>query len=131
MTRRALWVTLVGVLALCALAGGLQAAGLLDGKTFAGETGEKGKTSGDKETFVFQDGRFDPLACHKYGFSGAPYTAKAEGDTVHFQSETHSEKEGTMRWKGTVRGNGIAGTVGWTKAGQAPIEYWFRGELGK
>jgi hypothetical protein len=40
-----------------------------------------------------------------------------------------SAKEGKNHWKGTVKGNAIEGTQVWTKAGQAPIEYWFRGTL--
>ena len=32
--------------------------GLLDGKTFAGETGEVGKTTGDQDGFVFKGGTF-------------------------------------------------------------------------
>jgi hypothetical protein len=105
------------------------AAGLLDGRTFVGEMGEKGKEKGDEETFVFKDGRFDPIACHQYGFGPAPYTAKAEGNEVHFEAVTKSDEEGAMQWQGTVQGAAISGTVLWTKQGQAPIEYWFKGQL--
>jgi hypothetical protein len=58
--------------------------GLLDGKTFVGETGEKGKAKGDKEQFIFADSKYDPIACHKYGFSSTSYTAEGKGDSITF-----------------------------------------------
>jgi hypothetical protein len=115
------------VLTILATAGVVTGTGYLDGRTFVGEMGEKGKEKGDPETFVFKDGTFDPLDCHKWGFSGAPYTTKEEDGRIHFTAETKSEKEGTMSWKGAVQGDAISGTVVWTKQGQAPIEYWFKG----
>ena len=39
-----------------------------------------------------------------------------------------SPKEGTIRWKGTVTGDHVEGTYVWTKAGQADIEYWLKGQ---
>lgn len=119
--------TLVLAFSLPGLCGSAEMAkGLLDGKTFVGETGEKGKDKGDKESFVFQDGTFDPLQCHPWGFGASPYTARQEGEAVRFESVTTSEKEGSMKWTGTVQGERMEGTMVWTKAGQAPIEYWFR-----
>jgi hypothetical protein len=115
------------VLIILATAAVVTGTGYLDGRTFVGETGEKGKTKGEPETFVFKDGTFDPLDCHKWGFSGAPYTTKEEDGRIHFAAETKSDKEGTMSWKGAVQGDAISGTVVWTKQGQAPIEYWFKG----
>lgn len=34
-----------------------------------------------------------------------------------------------MVWAGRVRGDRIEGTMVWTKEGQAPADYWFRGTL--
>jgi hypothetical protein len=142
MIQRNAWVKKLGVLAVAAAVLAVVAmpvlgaatpppAGSLDGKTFTGETGEKGKTKGDAETFVFKGQTFDPLDCHKYGFSAAPYTSKEEGGRIRFEAETKSAKEGSMRWKGIVQGETLAGTMIWTKAGQAPITYWFKGMLKK
>ena len=119
------------VLTLLAWGAVASGAGYLDGRTFTGETGEKGKTTGDAETFVFKDNTFDPLDCHKYGFSAAPYTTKEEGGRIRFEAETKSPKEGSMRWKGVVQGETLAGSMIWTKDGQAPITYWFKGTLKK
>jgi hypothetical protein len=121
-------VVLIILLAWGAMASG---AGYLDGRTFTGETGEKGKAKGNPETFVFKDKTFDPLDCHRYGFSAAPYTTREEGGRVRFEAETKSDKEGSMRWQGAVQGDTLAGTMVWTKAGQKPIEYWFKGKLKK
>src|ERR1700690_2025607 len=74
----------------------LASASSLDGKSFAGETGEKGKTKGDKDTFTFKNGRFYSSACDKYGFGDAPYAVKEEGGKTVVTAETTSKKEGTM-----------------------------------
>lgn len=106
------------------------AEGALDGKTFSGMMGETGK-KGDEDELVFKDGKFSSVACEKYGFGEAPYTSAVKGDTTTFETETVSEKEGKMKWTGTVTGDKLDGTVVWTKDGQAPIEYWFKTELKK
>lgn len=61
--------------------------------------------------------------------AAAPYTARKVGEAVQFESTTQSEKEGEMAWIGRVRGDRLEGTMVWRKAGQAPIDYWFRGTL--
>jgi hypothetical protein len=135
MSRRR--IALASILALVLAAAAFRAAraaetkasGPLDGRRFRGETGEKGKAKGDPESFVFADGRFDPLDCHRWGFAAAPYTARSEGDAVHFEAETVSPKEGSMVWKGKVQRDTLEGTMVWRKAGQDPIEYWFKGAL--
>jgi hypothetical protein len=107
------------------------AAGTLDGKTFAGETVEKGKSKGGKDEFVFKGGKFRSTACDAYGFLEASYAAAANASSTTFSAETHSPKEGTMVWKGTVSGDTIDGTAVWTKKGQADITYTFHGTLKK
>lgn len=104
--------------------------GALDGKTFSGEMGEKGK-KGDGDELIFKDGKFSSAACEKYGFGDAPYTATVSGDTTTFEADTVSAKEGKMKWTGTVTGDKLDGTVMWYKEGQAPVEYWFKTELKK
>jgi hypothetical protein len=105
--------------------------GMLDGKTFSGTLGEKGKTNGDKDDYIFKDGTFRSTICDAYGFSAASYTAKAEGDAIAFEATTHSTKEGEMVWKGTVKGDAVDGTVVWKKGGKAAKDYWFTGTLKK
>jgi hypothetical protein len=105
--------------------------GVLDGKTFVGEVGEKGKKNGDKDTFTFKDGKFHSKACDPYGFGDGVYTATVNGDTTTIQVETVSAKEGKMEWTGTVKGDTFDGTLTWHKGNKAPKEYWFKGESKK
>ncbi len=118
-TRR--WTRLCVAMALGTAwaAGALAQAGALDGKSFTGTFTEKGRTRGDKDTLVFKDGKFRSTACDAYGFSEAAYSATAGGGGTTFEATTTSPREGTMTWKGTVRGDRIEGTAVWMKKGQA------------
>ena len=121
---------LVAVLGLARAAAAADAKGALDGKTFVGETGEKGKAAGakaEKDTLHFADAKFHSTGCDAYGFTEAPYTATTAADgTIQWTSEATSAKEGKIHWKGTVKGDTLTGTFTWTKAGQAPIDYWVK-----
>jgi hypothetical protein len=125
------WILAVAVLCLARPAAAADAKGVLDGKTFVGETGEKGGKTGaaktEKDTLHFANGKFHSVACDPYGFTEAPYTATTAADgSVQWTSEATSSKEGKILWKGTVKGDSLTGTFTWTKAGQAPIEYWVK-----
>jgi len=134
MNRVGWWVGTVGVVASLALAGtGVQAAeqakGTLDGKVFSGEVANKGKKHGDKDNFVFRDGTFRSTACDPYGFKPTAYTAVTNGNATAFEAKAISPKEGTMMWKGTVRGSAIEGTTQWHKSNGKIQEMWFKGSL--
>ena len=103
----------------------------LDGKSFVGEMGEKGKTKGDKDTFVFKEGRFRSTACDKYGFGDAPYAVKEEGGKMAVTAETTSKKEGVMTWTLDVDGDALTGVTMWKKGDKAPREYWVKASLKK
>jgi len=128
---RAVMMALLAFNAVLAVSPVYASNGLLDGKTFVGETGEKGKAKGDKEQFIFADNKYDPLACHKYGFSGTPYTAEGRGDSITFVAEHSNQKEDRMRWEGTARGDMLEGVMMYWQGKKAPREYWFRGTLVK
>jgi hypothetical protein len=101
----------------------------LDGATFVGTMTETGKTREEPDQLVFKDGKFRSTACDVYGFSEAPYTsAVSDGDT-RFEATATSPKEGTMKWKGSVKGNTIQGAADWMKKGQADTHYTFQGKL--
>ncbi len=119
---------LVGIL-LCFSAPARLAAqtGALDGKTFSGELIKKGKSKGDKDEYVFRDGKFRSTACDQWGFSEAPYTATVTGETTTFDATTESAKWGTMTWHGSVIGDRLEGTVVWSKKGKVKGEYVLRG----
>jgi hypothetical protein len=111
--------------------------GPLDGKTFVVETGEKGKSGGDKDTLTFKDGNFHSTGCDQYGFGDGAYTSTINGDTIQFEAVTTSPTKGKMTWKGTVKGDKIeVGYVWvdashWYKPNPKPLEKWAKGELKK
>jgi len=107
---------------------------ILDGKKFIGPTGEKGKKIHHEDVLSFSDGKFTSSMCYEYGFTGGPYTATVEGDSIHFQAETISPTHGKMEWKGTLRGDSLDVTYSWTKERwywTTYREYWFKGTLKK
>jgi hypothetical protein len=99
----------------------------LDGKVFTIESAEKGKTNTEKEDVDFTKGKFHSQACDRYGFEAGSYTLNGD----KFEADTTSAKEGKIHWSGTVSGDHIDGTYLWSKSGQKPIEYWFKGTLKK
>jgi len=111
--------------------------GPLDGKTFVVETGEKGKSGGDKDTLTFKDGNFHSTACDQYGFGDGAYTSTVNGDSIQFEAVTTSPTKGKMTWKGTVIGDKIeVGYVWvdashWYKPNPKPLEKWAKGEMKK
>ncbi len=110
----------------------MAAAHLLDGKSFKGPTGEKGKKTHHEDVLVFKDGQFTSSMCFEYGFTGGPYTAWAEGDLIHFEAETISPTHGKMNWKGTLQGDTMEVEYSWTKERwlwTTYREYWFKGTL--
>ena len=107
---------------------------ILDGKTFVGPTGEKGKKVHHEDVLRFSDGKFTSSECFQYGFKGGPYTTTIEGDTIHFQAETISPTHGKMVWQGTLKGDTLEVTYSWTKERwfwTTYREYWFKGTLKK
>jgi hypothetical protein len=113
------------------------ASGVLDGKTFVIQEGEKGKEAKGSDTLVFKDGKFRSVGCEKYGFGNGPYTATVQGDTITFVADTTSEKKGKMHWEGTVQGDRIqvnyvwVDRTHWYKPNPKPLEKWGKGELKK
>ena len=101
----------------------------LDGATFVGTMVEQGKTKGDPDQLVFKDGKFRSTACDAYGFTETPYTTAVSDVDTRFEAVATSPKEGTMTWKGTVKGNTVEGTADWVKKGQADMHYTFKGKL--
>jgi hypothetical protein len=123
------FATLASLLVAAALFGTAAAALPLDGKTFQGEVKDKGKAHGDKDTFIFSDGKFRSTACDAYGYDSGTYKATQQGDAWAFEAQTHSKKWGTMTWKGTIKGDSIEGTAVRSKDGKAKDEQVFSGTL--
>jgi len=134
---KTLKVTLVSmVAAMVALwaIGQVQAStGLLDGITFVGPTGEKGKEAEGEDELRFDNGMLVSVGCADWGFGASSYRAKVEGDTINFTSEMTSAKHGKIVWKGTVKGDTINATYVWTKKRwywkNAHQEKWLKGTV--
>src|SRR5262249_36837790 len=107
----------------------------LDGKTFVGETGERGKPATaktEKDTLHFANGKFHSTGCDRYGFTEAPYTATAAADgTGRWSSQAASARESRRAGRGREEAETLAGSVSGREAGQAPIEYWVQARAQK
>lgn len=95
--------------------------GLLDGKVFIGTVGFKGGEANGEDEVIFQNGEFISIACMKWGFGPAPYTASREGDKVVFKAVMQSSKHGHITWYGQVKDDKLEATYIWTKKRW----YWF------
>lgn len=109
---------------------------LLDGKSFVGNNGEKGRPLDPNEVdeIVFENGLFRSLGCEPYNFDSREYSAQKVGDTIHFEAVTVSPTHGKISWKGVVDGEQANATFVWTKERwywDTRREYWFQGTLKK
>jgi hypothetical protein len=107
----------------------VEATMMLDGKSYQGLFIEKGKSSGDPDTLTFANGRFRSSACDQYGYGDAPYSAIADGETVHFNAETESPRYGKLVWKGVIKGKGLKGEILMVQDGKPPIENFINATL--
>jgi len=106
-----------------------RAAGALDGKSFAGQVGEQGKTQGDADTLVFKDGKFRSTACDKYGFGDAPYTTKLEKAVTTAEAVTKNDKGETMEWTLSTFGELMSGKALYKRPGKDTVTYWVKAKL--
>lgn len=115
---------------LALLAAGAAAANPLDGMTFVGPTGEVGKEAFGDERLAFYDGKVYSEDCARWGFGEGAVTLRQEGDRVHFQAETQSQRYGRIVWEGVVTGDRIEAVYTWRKQGwfvEKVRQYWFTG----
>jgi len=110
------------------------ARGLLDGKVYVVEKGEKGKKADGKDTYIFVSGTFRSANYEKWeGFVEGAYTAAQDGDTVTFVADTASKSNGTIHWEGKVKDGVIDLRYTWTgrkprwyQVSTKPAEHWAR-----
>ena len=96
----------------------------LDGRSFHGIVLEAGKTEGDADTLLFADGRFRSTACDRYDYGDSAYTARRDGERIHFEAETESPRWGILQWQGTVTGQRLDGTLTMVRDGAPVGQKW-------
>lgn len=102
-----------------------------DGKVFTIDNyiGEKFDNT---EDLTFENGYVEGSICVQYGFEKAKYTStNEEGKLETFSCTMLSKEHGKMVWKGEIKEENIGGSYVWTKEGQDPIVYTFKGKLKK
>lgn len=121
------FITVVGSVALIALAGAAASADMteggmakgmggmtsLDGTTFEVDLAGAGDMKGP-DWLVFDGGTFQSTDCHSYGFTPVSYTTSKAGKAASFEATATSPAAGTMKWTGTVKGDAVEGSVDWT-----------------
>jgi len=55
--------------------------------------------------------------------------SKRDNGQAIFTCTMKSEEHGKMKWTGERKGNKISGSYHWSKEGQDPIDYTFKGKL--
>ena len=90
--------------------------GGLDGRSFVGALGPRGKPKDVEDRFVFVNGTFVSKECElKCKYPARPYFVRKVGDKIEFISETKCPyKDATIVWRGTVEGDKIRGVSTWT-----------------
>ena len=104
----------------------------LDGKTYFGQNGSKGKPADHDDEFIFEQGMFRSTSCDKYGFDKGRYQTTATDGIIFFNAVTVSPSHGQIAWEGKVDGDTLDATFVWTKKRwywDIRKEYWFKGKL--
>lgn len=105
----------------------------LEGKVFVGHVGPKDKPANGEDEVHFKNGQFLSTSCTRWGFGEAPYRFNSDGNRIHFEATTFSDRHGEIYWKGVVDGELIEATYLWVKERwywfDAREENWFKGRL--
>ncbi|WP_415903473.1 hypothetical protein ACMXYR_07100 [Neptuniibacter sp. QD29_5] len=107
--------------------------GLLDGTSYVGQNGEKGREANQNDTLYFNEGLFISESCSDYDFKHGKYDAWEDAGKIHFKATTISPTHGQLSWKGSLDGTVMNVTYIWTKKrwywADIHREYWFNGTL--
>lgn len=104
--------------------------GLLDGLVFSGESREIHVGAAKDEEIKFVNGELDAIVWAGKDFKAGAYTAAYEKDAIVFEAETKSPKQGTIKWRGIVRGDAIEVNYQWHQKGwlsDTVKDYAFKG----
>jgi hypothetical protein len=106
----------------------------LEGKSFSGELGLKGKPANNTDLVIFNDGKFISKGCQeRCGYTDGKYWVRKEGDQLQVKSETPClTSDATILWEGVINGDEIEGTFTWVNKRwywTFEKEFWFKGKL--
>jgi hypothetical protein len=104
--------------------------GLLDGRVFVGESREIHIGAAKNDEIKFVNGEVYAILWEGKDFKAGAYTAAYEKDAIVFEAETISPKQGTIKWRGIVRGDAIEVNYQWRKKGwlsDTVKDYAFKG----
>ena len=106
----------------------------LDGRVFIADAGVRGKPADEKgDVITFADGKFHSRICDQYGYGKGEVRVSGSGDTLNFEVETVSPKDGRLQWQGKVVGDSIEGTFthlrkpSTLRPNPEPVVHWFKG----
>ncbi|MEH6627750.1 MAG: hypothetical protein V7739_14995 [Motiliproteus sp.] len=108
--------------------------GRLDGMSFVGKNGEKGREldPDEGEEIIFKNGLFRSVSCDPYNFGSSEYSTTVVENSIRFEAVTESPTHGKIAWQGAVVGDTAEVTFVWVKERwywDTRKEYWFRGVL--
>ncbi len=81
-----------------------------------------------EETLSFKGSKLTCTELKKKGFEPANYEDDSHPGLGAFKAELKSEKEGTVKWTGTIAGSETKGDMVWTKKDGTVVNYSFTGE---
>jgi hypothetical protein len=131
--RSVLVLTLAALCLMGSPGAAAQATGL-EGKVFIADAGPKGKPADEKgDVITFAGGTFHSSMCDQWGFNKGIVAAVQQGGAIQFETETRSDSDGRLVWRGVVTGSVIEGTFvhyrkpAWYRPDPEPLEHWFKG----
>ena len=102
--------------------------GALDGKSYEVTLSIAGEQP-QKDTLVFNGGKFESTACTGFGFPRwTEYTASGDPGAIAFHVVTHHPSGGSIDWNGVVHRDSIEGKGARTMNGKTDLET-FSGSL--
>jgi hypothetical protein len=107
----------------------------LDGKAFKSKLGPVGKPMDVDDILVFEDGQFVSKECERRcGYTKVDYwVRRAQDGAIEMRADVPcTESDAMMRWRGTVRGDNIEGSITWVNKRwywTFEKEFWFKGRL--
>jgi hypothetical protein len=96
-------------------------AGALDGKSYEVTLAIAGEKP-QKDTLVFNGGKFESTACTGFGFpQWTEYTASGDPSAIAFHVLTHHPSGGSIDWNGIARRDAIEGKGARTMNGKTDV----------